>query len=253
MNEGQKKRTPAVWVILLLLVLCLGIVLGGFILLKLPDVRGLLTGSGGGDPVRVGEDESSVEDAQLIQPDSLPEERILWQDDFSSGISSSWRSVEGEWRTVNGYLVPASDEVNSIIVGGDPEWSDYTVEVTIKQMSELYFAGAVLVHVQDENNYLRATVYNSVLTQGTYWEIVRDGVAEEIPGTENSEYMNDTQYDIRIVVSGSSYQLYVNGELHSSFTETTFSEGYIGLQSFGRITMNNPHLAGFGNLVVTEN
>ena len=188
-----------------------------------------------------------------IAPAPLTSAEILWADDFEDGISDSWSIVFGDWRTSNGYLVPVDDTMNSLIVGGDSEWTDYTVSVDINQFSRLYFAGGVLVRMQDSQNFMRATAYDSVLSNGTVWKIVVDGEQIDVAGTDVSRPMGRPPYNLTIRVKGPKYELYVDGELQSSFTDTTFTRGYIGLQSFGYQGLpSNPHLAGFDNLVVTR-
>lgn len=198
-----------------------------------------------------------VAETQLQLPDvapaPLPSADILWADDFEDGISDSWNIVFGDWRTSNGYLVPTDERTNSLIVGGDTEWTDYTVSVDIDQFSYLYYAGGVLVRMQDSQNFMRATAHDSVLSHGTDWEIVVDGEARIVPGTDVSRSMGRPPYNLTIRVNGPKYELYVDGELQSSFTDTTFTRGYIGLQSYGYQGLpSNPHLAGFDNLVVTR-
>lgn len=188
-----------------------------------------------------------------VAPEPLPGADLLWADDFEDGIGDSWSIVFGDWRTSNGYLVPSDDATNSLIVGGDSDWTDYTVSVDIDQFSRLYYAGGVLVRVQDSQNFMRATAYDSVMTHGTVWKIVVDGEVRDIAGTDVSRPMGRPPYNLTIRVNGPKYELYVNGELQSSFTDNTFSQGYIGLQSYGYQGLpSSPHLAGFDNLVVTR-
>ena len=189
-----------------------------------------------------------------IPPAPLDTGLVLWQDDFEQGVGESWSIVLGDWRVTNGYLVPTDEETNSIIVGGDPAWDDYTVQADIQQFSRSYYSGGILVRMQDPENFMRVRTFDSILSKGIYWEIVQNGESKIIPGTEVSRSMNHPPYQIKVVVTGNLYEVYVDGERQSSFTDNTFSNGYIGLQSFGYLGLpSNPHMAGFDNLLVTEN
>ncbi len=189
---------------------------------------------------------------EVIAPPPLDTAKILWTDNFASGISESWSIVTGDWRTSNGYLVPSNEDDNSIIVGGDPSWANYTIDVLVEKFSESYYSGGILVRIQDSNNFMRVRVFDSVFQHGSYWEIIRNGNAEIIPGTEIDARTWPTPLQLRVVVDGANYQFFINGELQSSFSDTTFKEGYIGFQSFGNLIFSDPHLAGFGEFKVTE-
>jgi hypothetical protein len=168
----------------------------------------------------------------------------LWSDDFDGGIDTSWQIAEGEWLVANGRLIPANEQ-GGVILGGDLTWTDYTVDVDLYDSGEhQQFAGVVMVRVQGRSNYVG---FVADCNSGTWWEVVRNGQKQEIPGTRNDKWMCSSPYHLRITVQGSDYQAFVDGELQSSFTLDVFNAGGIGLQS-----IDKGSLAAFDNLRISQ-
>lgn len=193
------------------------------------------------DPSPAPADPKDVEPTAL--PALLPTPSLLWSDDFDGGIGSGWQVVEGQWIVANGRLIPA-DESGGVILGGDLAWTDYTVDVDLYESSGGQFVGVVMVRVQDRSNYI---AFVADCNRGTWWEIVRNGQRQEVPGTDNGLWMCSTPYHLRLTVQGSSYQAFVDGELQSSCVLQDFSTGGIGLQSISRGS-----LAAFDNFHVSR-
>ncbi len=168
---------------------------------------------------------------------------ILFRDDFEAGLQDAWQVVQGEWMTVNGWLIPVNELGGDIFVG-DEAWTDYTVDVDLSSTAGRQYTALVLVRVQDRHNFV---AFVADCNHGTWWEIVRDGEHEEVPGTRNDTWMCSTPYHLQVVAAGSTYQAFVDNELQSRFTRDLWAAGRVGLRS-----IDEGSLAAFDNLQVSR-
>jgi len=98
-----------------------------------------------------------------------------FEDDFENGLKSEWLGDIDNWFYNDGKVV-IKDGYRAIIVTGEMDWVDYTVEVSAQSdmpINSTYIAG-VVVRYQDYNNYL-AFVLDCDNNGSVYWLFKKDG------------------------------------------------------------------------------
>jgi len=191
------------------------------------------------------------DDLRVYVPSTGPE--VLWQDDFSdpgSGWEVSDLSV-GSVKYENGvYLVTASGQ--SYMWGAaNRSFGDGTIEVDATQ---------VVGPANDNNGYgvicrvqSNGDGYYFRISGDGFYAIHKlvDGQSEPLMDWEASDVINQGNASNRIsaVCNGSSLELTVNGELLAQVSDSTFTEGDVGLVA-GSFEENEATEIRFDNLVV---
>ncbi|WP_026297359.1 pectate lyase [Paenibacillus daejeonensis] len=154
----------------------------------------------------------------------------LFTDNFNSGNASAWTATHGTWGIVSDgspvYRKTGAAEGHSH--AGQMSWANYRVSAKMKADS---FGGArrimLAARYQDGNNYYAASLYNS---GGGRLEI-----RKKIGGTsttlvqKNYALSEGTWYNVRLEVSGSQLRMFVNDTLQLEATDSSLSNGAIGL------------------------
>ena len=131
------------------------------------------------------------------------------------------------------HLSPGSvsQYTNAILITGDPEWSDYTVEVKVKPLSLDDFAGAVFRYHTNRHYYLFA------LAGGNKAQlVVRLPIEEQLRVPEWRELASvDFQYDtlryytLRVENDGPHMRAYVDGNLVLQASDKEILKGKAGI------------------------
>ncbi len=160
--------------------------------------------------------------------------KVLEEDKFSiQNLFWSWQTPsDGEWKIKDGRLKQTSTEMKysntgSVAYLGDDTWTDYTfsVEATKTDGEEGFL---IPFGVKDaENNYFW-NIGGWGNTRSTVQQI-ENGIKTEIAGT-TTDFTVETgrTYEIRLVISGSTAEGYIDGALQFShdFSNEAYAETY---------------------------
>jgi hypothetical protein len=166
-----------------------------------------------------------------VTPTPFP---LPFEDDFSAGLTDSWRTVSGKWGWADGRLEARESPGWAIILTGDPNWTDYAVEVNIganyrwtdtrivlRAVGENYMAFNLSTHNGPWNAFALMKVENGKTT-----EIARGGgyLDVEIGG-----------HSYRAEAVGDFYRLYQDGYLAFETQDDSFTQGAVGLGISGHL------------------
>ena len=150
---------------------------------------------------------------------------VLFEDDFNDGLDPAWEVVRGDWRVANDKLTTVSrDNERSIMLVGDPTWSDYVVECEIDFRARTSDAIEVIVRAQDGQNGMK--YWMKVFSARPDWRIVEDGNETVLVESELGLPLSP---NIRIEVKDDNFVAYVDGEKWLSINDPTFTNGKVGL------------------------
>jgi hypothetical protein len=154
-----------------------------------------------------------------------PSATIPWSEKFAN--LNAWVIVDGVWTLISGGVQGTSSTGEALMVAGNPTWTDYsiTAPITIAAAAE----ASIVFRYQNPTNFYWAGLglwghqYSiSKVVNGTYSELVSSGLQSANPaGT----------YQLQVIVSGSNIELYVNGVLALTVTDTSLASGEIGLRT----------------------
>jgi len=136
----------------------------------------------------------------------------------------------GEWKAAGDELVQSSKKTDVRLFFGDPNWTDYIVELEAKRTS-----GAegflVAFRAQDLENF------HWVNFGG--WSNGKHGVETEVQGRrkitiplQEGNLLNDRWYKVKIHVEGDRFQTFLDGQRVHDFRDERFSRGGVGLGSW---------------------
>ena len=134
----------------------------------------------------------------------------LYQSDFSSG-ASGWQVYNGTWSTSGGLYQQTAITTDCRSTTGNTNWANYTISVRARKVSgnEGFL---ILFNWLDNNNWTWFNVGGWNNTQTAVEQMVngtKSIVGQGIPGSVQT----GTWYDLRIVLTGSRIQCYVNNAL----------------------------------------
>ncbi len=148
----------------------------------------------------------------------------LFSDTFDD--ASKWSPQSGTWAATGGKYTQTSTSVNdarSIVTGAyTKDWSNYTLELDATKQSgaEGFLVG-----------------FGAKATNDFYWwniggwgntrsvlQKASGGAASEVKALENKSLVTGQKYHIKVVVTGHTIKLYLDGELQMSYDEAASSE-----------------------------
>jgi len=141
--------------------------------------------------------------------------------------------VGGPWQLENGELVQPKPE-RAIIHFGDPNWTDYTLELEGQSKSgEKGGQGPmVLYRVQDSGNFREFVIgaYGATATEST---LHKNGAWSRVPGAFlKVPHEHDRWYKIKIEAKGANVSCSVDGKAVFTHGEVVPSQGMIGLATW---------------------
>ncbi|MCO7175982.1 LamG-like jellyroll fold domain-containing protein [Sporolactobacillus kofuensis] len=172
-----------------------------------------------------------------------------FSDNFESG-ASKWAATLGTWGTATDATQPSGDTTVYTQTGtstegrssaGSQSWTDYSVEAKVKvgnfNSNRVMIAG----RFKDANNYYAASLY-----RGNALEIRKkiNGSASTLI-SKNYTFETNKWYTIKLEFSGSTINVYVNGTLQLTATDSSLTSGAIGLVAKA--------IAEFDDIVVSDN
>jgi len=150
--------------------------------------------------------DAEYKDIQVTSGDG----KVLYAGDFSKG-TEGWDFVKGDWKGENSTLRQASNTHGCVALHANSTWADYTLSLKARKN-----AGAegflILVHASDIGNYtwLNLGAWNN--SRATIEQTLDGGKTELASSASAAGRIATGQwYDIRIDVSGSTINCYVDG------------------------------------------
>ena len=136
--------------------------------------------------------------------------------------------------------------------------TDFTLDLDIDGISD----GGIWLHTDaaGQNGVLLVTGGNgwgvglSGSTVGTsiYWGVVKDGVAGPQAQEVDNVFTPGQNVHLTVIVSGNTYQAYIDGTLQTTFTDSTYTHGRVGLYDFSPASAQNQSInQTFDNVVLT--
>ena len=166
-----------------------------------------------------------------LAPDftSTPIMNLPYQDTFDLRLDPKWQPMIGVWRVVDGKLTIDPGSGAGQIFIGDPQWSNYTVEVDA-WMEDWVKPVHIIVRAEDDG-YMAF----QISIKGTDLYLYSDGESRVIAHSDIGMYdvPGDGRYGksfhIQIDVNEDIYTAYVNGIQTLQVQDGTRSQGRIGL------------------------
>ncbi len=155
---------------------------------------------------------------------------ILLSDDFEDGNSSGWSTSGGSWSVVtDGTKVykQSSTSASAYSYNGTASWTDYSVQARVKALS---FNGTsrsfgITARYQSTSNFYYLTLSNA--NQLLLGKKASGGSVAL--ASKSLAVQTGTWYTLKLVVSGSQLQAYLDGVLQLTATDTSLTAGKGGL------------------------
>ncbi len=161
----------------------------------------------------------------------IVDDSSLFGDNFEDGNASDWGIQYGTWSVVldNGsyvYYQSSSSEGRTWI--GSASWNDYSVVSKVKIEN---FNGSncalICARYKDGNNYYAASLYNS--SEGKLQIRRKTKGSTKILVSKTYPITTGVWYTVKLEVKGNQINMYVNGELELTATDSSLTSGGIGL------------------------
>jgi serine/threonine protein kinase len=173
-------------------------------------------------------DEAPVENPPVVAGKDDPKPPVKTTSDRSVRYA-----VGGAWHLENGELVQPKTE-RSIIHFGDPNWTDYTLEVEGRSKSGVKGGQGpmVLFRVEDPSNFREFVIgaYGGTATEATFHT---NGLWARVPGSFlQVPHEHDRWYKIRIEARGGNITCSVDGKPVFTHAGAAHRRGMIGLATW---------------------
>jgi hypothetical protein len=122
---------------------------------------------------------------------------------------------------------------NSGIYFGDPDWTDYRMELKARKIQGPYFHLFIRVVEPVQNFYFMEISYNSDTTSlhrfeaGTGTEITPDGVRPARPKSKDTK--DGDAYTLVFEAKGETFKIYIDGKLMIEQKDNKYPNGRLGL------------------------
>jgi len=161
---------------------------------------------------------------------------------------NNWNKVNGSWSLASGQMYqkavanPKQHEPYHVVYTG--VYGDFTFEAEAKiqgpPVAKEYSAG-LLYRYQNTSNFYFALIHTKPTTGQVLLVRVKNGVPTEYKGTASAV---SGKHTITAVVKGSKHTIYLDGTQVLAVTDTTFTNGKVGLATHKAAVM-------FGDVAVT--
>lgn len=166
---------------------------------------------------------------------------VLFNDDFNTYDTSAWSisplgNAEG-WSALDGTFA-YSGIGHTQQYAGDPNWSDYTVQVSMKLMSPYSFPGGLRARVDPDSGagyamWLDPSSSQIRLLRTVGWSA--DSIGNVLLGTANGVRFDTTDFHtLKMTLVGTSIQVYYDGALILSVNDDAYPNGLIALDVSNR-------------------
>ena len=142
-----------------------------------------------------------------------------------------WKVANGNWEIKGGvYHVDRGGRAEHSLVG-EEKWDDYTIEAKVR-LDEHNWAGIVF-RAQSEMEYYvyYLNVPSNIVELWQHnkgaWD-TRENIAKT-PAAGGIKIKNGEWIDMKVVVDGEEFELYVNGKLQGEHEDDTYKTGQVGV------------------------
>jgi hypothetical protein len=161
---------------------------------------------------------------------------ILYSDNFDLRLGAEWKTIYGDPFIVNETLT--ADQETFLLIG-DSSWSDYSIELDA-HASNCWFGdegNIVAVRVRDIDNMI---AFRWASCESA-WYIVEKGVWKEIPNSSKSMtfFTDYSWFKLRVTAQGDLFSAYAGSEKVSSFNNSQYQNGGVGLRLDPDTMINN--------------
>ena len=156
----------------------------------------------------------------------------LWNFD-DAAQTDEWEVANGDWSVKGGvYQETSGGQVAMHSLVGDENWEDYVVQAKIRM--DVGNWGGLIFRAQSELEYY---VYylNVPDNKSELWRHedgafdTRTAITSNIPAAGKLKIANGEFFDVKVVVEGDVFQLFINDELQSEQQDGTYDTGKIGV------------------------
>ena len=152
-----------------------------------------------------------------VKVTSLADSEVLFEDDFAAG-ASKWTPSSGTWNVVGGEYVQSDAGVEDArSTPPQADWANYTMAVKARKIagSEGFLVG---FGMKATNQFYW---WNLGGWNNTRSAIQKDGA--EVAGSDTT-IQTGKDYDVKIEVKGRTVRAYLDGQLVTTYTDTTTKE-----------------------------
>ncbi|RZU60883.1 alpha-L-arabinofuranosidase C-terminal domain-containing protein [Zhihengliuella halotolerans] len=146
---------------------------------------------------------------------------VLFSDSFED--ASQWEAVAGQWSVADGEYVQSDatvEDARTIITDAyNRDWEDYTLELTArKDGGDEGFLVGFAAGASDDFYWWNLGGWGNTRSVLERADGARQG---EVAAKEGVTLESGRDYQVKIVVEGDTIELYLDGELHLSYSEPT--------------------------------
>jgi hypothetical protein len=154
----------------------------------------------------------------------------VWDFEKPDLIKKDWKFVSGKWDVKGGVLAQedlAFPAMRAFV--GDPKWTDYTVEAKIRSDQGNWF-GVIFRAKSDLEYYIfYMGVSENVVELWRHMPPNPDSRANIFKNAPNKTAIKAaTWHDVKIIVDGDRFQLFLDGQLQDDLKDPNYKEGRIG-------------------------
>ena len=169
---------------------------------------------------------------------------VLFTDSFSTNGTDSppWGNQSGNWSANNGVYAAASPSASPLTYSSLTSFdlTDFSFQVDVNDISD----GGIWLRSDynggQENGVLLVLGgggFGSGVTtppagHELYWHVVQNGVPGVGHNIIGDEFTPGENATVRVDVVGDTYSAFVNGTLASTFVDSTYTHGQVGLYDF---------------------
>lgn len=178
-----------------------------------------------------------------LPPSASPSPALAlpFSDDFDDGARNEWEPLSGTWRTVDGeYTVTGSQFTWAHSVVGDPNWTDYVVDVDYST-EHSYTRIALLVRASESSGLGMACILSHL--EVLHWAVWGEDGWETL-ATKKLPQQYQKAGHLRVEVRGSRYSC-GDGSTKITLTDDSLERGAVGVGIHCRSDANCPLLDNF--------
>jgi pectate lyase len=154
----------------------------------------------------------------------------IFSDDFEDGNSNGWSKSSGTWAVVtdgNYVYKQSGTSAQAYSYAGTSTWTDYSVQARVKPVS---FNGSSRIVGLTARYSSTSNYYYLVLNNSNQLQLgVKASSGTSVLSSKTYTVSTGTWYTLKLVVSGSQIQGYVNGELQLTATNSQLTQGKCGV------------------------
>ena len=152
----------------------------------------------------------------------------LW--DFEDK-TDDWKVANGNWEVAKGvYHVDKGGRAEHSLVG-EKDWDDYTIEAKVR-LDEHNWAGIAFRAKSEMEYYVYyLNVPNNIveLWKHTKGDWTTRANIVKTPPVKGAKIENGKWIDMKVVVEGTEFSVYLNGELQDESKDDTYKTGQVGV------------------------